>query len=186
MSLRPADPSVSRRSPGDDGRAPHAVPTAAQRRLHASGLRLRRLSNLAPTLLLRSPLHRLMSGRFLLLTYRGRRTGRSYTLPAAYRRRGDELILTTDSSWWRNFTEPSPVTVRVAGRPRSGTARAIRDPEQVADALSFLIEGQPSYARFAGIKRSKDGTPDAEEFERATRERILIRIHCPLAKPASA
>jgi hypothetical protein len=127
-----------------------------------------------------------MSGRFLLLTYRGRRTGRSYTLPTAYRRRGDELILTTDSSWWRNFTEPSPVTVRVAGRPLSGTARATRDRQQVANALRSLIEGQPSYARLAGIERSKDGTPDAEGFERATRERILVRIHVPPRTNASA
>jgi deazaflavin-dependent oxidoreductase (nitroreductase family) len=169
-----------------DRRTTRIVPTAGQRRLHASALRLRRLVNLAPTLLLRSPLHPLMSGRFLLLTYRGRRTGRSYTVPAAYRRRGNELILTTDSSWWHNFTEPSPVTVRVAGRPRTGTAQAIRDPQQVADALKHLIRGQPSYARFAGIQRSKDGGLDAEELERATRERVLIRIHCPPRTNASA
>ena len=186
MNLRPADPSMSQGTLADDRRTTRAVPTAWQRRLHASALRLRRLSNLAPTLLLRSPLHRLMSGRFLLLTYRGRRTGRRYTLPAAYRRRGDELILTTDSSWWRNFSEPSPVTVRVAGRPRSGTAQAVRDPQQVADALRYLVEGQPSYARLAGIERSEDGTPDAEGFQRAARERILIRIHCPPQTNASA
>ena len=185
MNPRSPDPSVARGTLAGDRRST-ALPTAARRLLQTSALRLRRLSNLAPTLLLRSPLHRLLSRRFLLLTYRGRRTGRSYTLPAAYRRRGDELILTTDSSWWRNFTDPSPVTVRVAGHPRSGTARAIRDPRQVADALRSLIEGQPSYARFAGIRRCEDGTPDADDLERAARERVLIHVHCPPAELASA
>jgi hypothetical protein len=186
VNLRPVDPSVSRASLAGDGGSTRAVAAAAHQRLQAWGFRLRPLSNLAPTLLLRSPLHRLMSGRFLLLTYQGRRTGRSFTLPAAYRRRGDELILTTDSSWWRNFIEPSPVTVRVAGRRRSGTAQAIRDPQQVADALKSPIEGQPSYARFAGVQRSEDGGLDAEGFERATRERVLISIHCPRQTNASA
>jgi hypothetical protein len=40
--------------------------------------RLRRLPHLRPTLVLRSPLHPVMSRRFLLLTYQGRRTGTAH------------------------------------------------------------------------------------------------------------
>jgi hypothetical protein len=55
-----------------------------------------RLLNRAPMLPLRSPLHGLMSGRTLLLTYTGRRSGRRLTLPANYLWNGGALLLLRD------------------------------------------------------------------------------------------
>lgn len=140
--------------------------------------RLCRLPHLAPTLLLRSPLHRLMSRRFLLLSYQGRRTGQDHTLPVAYFRRGDQLLVTTDSPWWRNFTTPTPVSVRLAGRDVEGTAIAIGDPKEVADALSALIAAQPSYARFAEVELLADGMPDPTSLRQAAAARTLVRVTC--------
>jgi hypothetical protein len=42
-----------------------------------------RLMNKFPAMLLRSPLHGLMSKRFLLLTFTGRKSGRKHTIPVA-------------------------------------------------------------------------------------------------------
>ena len=39
---------------------------------------------------LRSPVHRLLSGSLVLLTYTGRRSGRRYTLPVMYAEQGSE------------------------------------------------------------------------------------------------
>ncbi len=76
MNLRSANPPALPGSPAGDRRSTGTVPTAAQRWPHASALRLRRLADLAPTLLLRSPLYRLMSRRFFLYTgARGQVTG---------------------------------------------------------------------------------------------------------------
>jgi len=43
---------------------------------------LTRALNKVPAAILRSPLHRLMSKRFLLLTFAGRESGKRYTIPS--------------------------------------------------------------------------------------------------------
>jgi F420H(2)-dependent quinone reductase len=78
---------------------------------------------------LRSRAHRLASGMVIELRYTGRRTGRAYALPVQYARAGERLVVRPQdvhgSAWWRNFHTPTAVTVRLAGRIRSGTAQLV-------------------------------------------------------------
>ena len=70
--------------------------------------------------ILRSPLHGLMSSGLLLLTVTGRRTGRRYTIPVGYQRDGDRLVILVSKArrknWWRNYLDPAPVEMLVAGQ----------------------------------------------------------------------
>jgi len=50
-------------------------------------------------LLLRSPLHTLVSGSLLLLTFTGTKTGNEYTTPVGYWVKDGRLIVTTHSPW---------------------------------------------------------------------------------------
>lgn len=81
---------------------------------------------------LRSPIHRLLSGLALELRYTGRRSGRRYVLPVQYARAGDRLVLWPQGAerkaWWRNFRSPAAVSVRLAGRMYHGTAQVV-DPD---------------------------------------------------------
>ena len=76
--------------------------------------------------LLRSPLHILASGGLVLLTIRGTRSGREYTIPVGYQQDGDDLVVMVSHAhtkqWWRNFREPGPVRVRLRGRSRAAQA----------------------------------------------------------------
>ena len=56
-------------------------------------------------LLLRSPLHFLMSRSLLLITYEGRKSGRRYTTPLRYTREGEVIRCFTSGTtqWWRNL-----------------------------------------------------------------------------------
>ena len=78
---------------------------------------------------LRSPAHRLLSGVVVELRYAGRRTGREYAVPVQYARAADRLVVLPQDAphktWWRNFRTPQPVTLRLAGRLHTGTARVI-------------------------------------------------------------
>jgi deazaflavin-dependent oxidoreductase (nitroreductase family) len=84
---------------------------------------------------LRSRAHRLFSAMVIELRYTGRRTGREYVLPVQYAGTGQRLVVRPQrpqrSTWWRNFRTPTPVTVRLAGRIRRGTAQlvAAHEPE---------------------------------------------------------
>src|SRR5437763_13276191 len=101
-------------------------------------LALNRTVNPMLRLLLRSPVHRLVSGRFALITYTGRRSGRQYTIPVLYRDKGDEVTIAVGwperKVWWRNLTgEGGPVRLVVGGRELSGHAIATKQPGR--DAL---------------------------------------------------
>ncbi len=78
---------------------------------------------------LRSRAHRLLSASAIELCYLGRRSGRQYVLPVQYAGAGDHLVVWPQhwqrSTWWRNFRTPQPVTVRLTGRLREGTAHVV-------------------------------------------------------------
>src|SRR3954471_23711964 len=84
-------------------------------------------SVLNPTLgvLLRSPLHRLVSGGLVLITVTGRRSGREFTFPVSYQQDGEVVRIGVgwpeQKQWWRNLRGAgAPVRLRLRGRARSG------------------------------------------------------------------
>ena len=107
----------------------------------ASNTHVRRIMRAAP--LFNAPVTALANSRLLgrligrnvaLITYIGRRSGRTISMPVAYRRSGDELHVAANlpdaKTWWRNFLgDGAPVSVRVAGVDRSGHAVAQRDAD---------------------------------------------------------
>jgi hypothetical protein len=67
-----------------------------------------------------------------LVTYTGRRSGRTFSIPVAYRRRGDEIEIAANmpdaKTWWRNFLgDGAPMSLTLDGIERSGHAVAHRD-----------------------------------------------------------
>jgi hypothetical protein len=64
-------------------------------------------------LILRSPLHGLMDGSLLLIIYRGRKSGKDYTLPVQYARDGSTIYIVPGmpekKTWWRNLRGGAPV-----------------------------------------------------------------------------
>ncbi|MDT7554208.1 MAG: hypothetical protein QOI16_2744, partial [Pseudonocardiales bacterium] len=66
---------------------------------------------------------KLVSGSMTVITYTGRRSGRTFTLPVGYKRAGDDVTILVElpdhKSWWRNFTgEGAPVSVKLDGIDR--------------------------------------------------------------------
>jgi hypothetical protein len=67
-----------------------------------------------------------------MISYTGRRSGRTFTIPVAYRRRGEEIEIAANmpdaKTWWRNFLgDGAPLTLQLDGRERTGHAVAHRD-----------------------------------------------------------
>lgn len=114
--------------------------------------RLRAMRNAVPRLLLRSPAHRLLSGRYLELGFTGRRTGRRYRAPVAYVRSGPDLLCSTDSRWRHNLQGGPRVRVLLAGRWQVGRVRVLSGVE-AEQALRRLVDDIHGYAVTAGISR---------------------------------
>jgi hypothetical protein len=90
--------------------------------------------------LLNAPVAAIATSRFgallgrsiAMVSYTGRRSGRPFTIPVSYRRRGDEIEIGVSmpdaKTWWRNFLgDGAPLTLRIDGKEHAGTAVAHRD-----------------------------------------------------------
>ena len=119
-------------------------------RAHAPFALLNRTGNLFVRLLLRSPLHRLVSGRLALITFTGRLSGRSYTIPVMYERTDEGIEIPVmwpeRKRWWRNLRGQADVGLRLRGREFSGRAVAREHDGQVSVEVRLLGEGEPSIA----------------------------------------
>jgi F420H(2)-dependent quinone reductase len=138
------------------------------------------LTNRVPATILFSPLHRLLSSKRLVLMFTGRRSGTRYATPVNYLQRDRELLITTDSPWWHNFDGGARVELRLRGRKIGATAEAVRESDQVAEALIALVRDHPPYGRWAHIHVGADGTPDPEDVRaEVARGRVLVRVQLP-------
>lgn len=135
--------------------------------------RVSKVMNAMPTLLLKSPLHPVMSARYLLLTFTGRKSGRRYTTPVAYLRDGDRLVISTDSPWGCNVIDGRLVTVRLRGRTYDGVGHRLTSPTESEAAMRVLLT-IPGYARAAGVDRTHGIS--TEQVQRAAAQRTVIAI----------
>ena len=107
--------------------------------------------------ILRSPLHRVMSGSTALIRYTGRRSGQTRVTPVQYARDRDDIVILvgrpSTKSWWRNFEAERDIDVLLARRwvPMSGRAIVGADrPEAVERLLDMYLARFPRAARSFG------------------------------------
>jgi hypothetical protein len=75
---------------------------------------------------------RLVSRHLTVVTYTGRRSGRTFSTPVAFRRAADTVTIGVQfpdaKTWWRNFSaEGGPISLQLDGVDRTGHAVARRD-----------------------------------------------------------
>jgi deazaflavin-dependent oxidoreductase (nitroreductase family) len=128
-------------------------------------------------LLLRSPLHALLSGSLLLLTYTGRTSGRQYTIPVTYVREGDVVTVLTQHQWWKNVYSGAPVSVEIKRQRFAAHADAFSDAQpEIAAALAAHLCAHPSMARVYHIPMDAAGQYDQAALQQAARFLVLMRI----------
>jgi F420H(2)-dependent quinone reductase len=131
-----------------------------------------------PKFILRLPFQTPMSRRLLLLSYMGRKTGRSYTIPVSYVEKGDDLLIPGGGTWKTNLENGAPVQIRFLGKERSAIPEVIRDPDKVEELVTFMIAANPAVSRFIGVPKQPNGHPDREKLEKAVRGGFaLVWLH---------
>lgn len=137
------------------------------------------LINPLVTLILRSPLHGLISDSLLLVTVTGRKSGTEYTTPVAYEERDRTLYVTSlsEHAWWRNLRGGAPVTVRLRGERLEGTADVVEDDEEVADYVREFVDrhGIDSLQQIA-VAVDGEELPDRETLAAGLGRTVLVRI----------
>jgi len=129
--------------------------------------------NPAMRLLLRSPIHSLLSRSLMLITFTGRRSGRRYTTPVRYLRIGTTVrcFTSVESQWWRNLRGGADVVLRIEGSDKPYHAVAIvDDPVAIKAALREYLGLFPQDAAYHEIRIS----PDKHDLERASHEAVVV------------
>jgi deazaflavin-dependent oxidoreductase (nitroreductase family) len=89
----------------------------------------------------------MMSKSLLVITYAGRRSGKTYELPLQYIEVGGRLVIwagnAAEKTWWRNFETPATVVVRLRGRDVDAKAELIDDPAERTRALRAYLDRYP-------------------------------------------
>jgi hypothetical protein len=138
-----------------------------------------RWMNAAMKLALRTPGLESWLGRSIaLITWTGRRSGRSYTTPVSYHARNGQVTLLTKRfrTWWRNFDDQPGVELRLAGKTRMGRARASVGDESALPRLIEFLEHNTRDAKAYGVEIDAEGRLDERDARALLKQVVVIEV----------
>lgn len=141
------------------------------------------IANPLVRLILKSPLHAILSSSVLLLTYRGRKSGKEYSLPVEYAQDGDLLTILPgmpeNKTWWRNLRGGAQVGLVLRGERVSGNAQVLQgegDEAALITGLGPYFRRFPMAAQRRQIHSQPDGTYSAEDLRQVAGDTILVQV----------
>ena len=133
--------------------------------------------NQAMKFILRSPAHGMVSKSVLLITFKGRKSGKSYTTPVSYSQNNGQVTIFTHANWWKNLRNDAPVSLRIRGRELQGLPEPVAEDKQtVASGLAAHLRKVPSDAKYYEVSFDDQENPNAEEVQKAAQTVVMIRI----------
>jgi len=128
--------------------------------------RILRVVNVPMRLVLRLPFRTPLNAKLMLLSFTGRKTGRSYLQPVSYVRDGDTLLTPAGGKWKLNLTEGVPIRVWLRGRKTWARPEFVRDADEVDRLLRIMMTGNPRVTSFVPFI-DPDGHIDRTKLEKA-------------------
>jgi len=113
----------------------------------------------------------------MLVTYTGRRSGRTFTTPVRYLVRDAKIRSFTSSTnqWWRNMRGGAEVVLLVAGRKVRCRAEAIADdPARVREALSEFLAQFPQDAPYYEVDLDGRRAAVPGDLDRASLNTVMV------------
>jgi hypothetical protein len=145
------------------GTSPRALP-----KQQAQTMALQGMVNRLVRGLLRTPLlSRAIGSRLVTVYVVGRKSGRRYTIPVAYTRQKDDLLVGTPFGWGRNLRTGEPVSIRLKGRLRQAGVTVLKDEREVTGAYAVMCRDNRNFAKFNKIGFDADGNPNPEDLHLA-------------------
>lgn len=119
--------------------------------------------------LLRTPLAGSARKQLMVLSFTGRKTGRSFSIPLSAHVIDNDLYALTGAPWKQNFRDGAPARVLYDGKTSAMRGELIRDRATVADLFRRCAEsyGVSRAQRMMGLKFRDARIPTREEFAEA-------------------
>jgi phosphoribosylformylglycinamidine (FGAM) synthase-like amidotransferase family enzyme len=114
----------------------------------------------------------------MLITFKGRKSGKQYSIPVNYARNNDTLLVVTEQQrkWWKNFEDGTIVSISVKRQMLEGSGKAVTDRKQVMKHIIDYLKILPQYAKYFDVKTNTDGSFNLEDISKAAKDKIGIRI----------
>lgn len=128
--------------------------------------------------LLRTPVTGSALKSFLVVKFKGRKTGRQFALTLSAHRLDNDLYLLTGAAWRLNFRGGAAAEVSYAGKTTAMRGELIEDTATVADLAKRIAEsyGVKGAQRVMGLKFRDPRMPTLEEFTAAVEANHLAAI----------
>lgn len=144
---------------------------------------MNKIANPFVKLILRSPLYGWMSAALLLITYRGRKSGKEYTLPVQYVQDGSHIYIVPGYAekkvWWRNLKGGMTVRLTLKGQTKSGVGILLdhdADAEAIAKGFGLYLRQFPSLAKSHHVRIEADGQPNPDDLVKAVKDILMIKV----------
>ena len=126
--------------------------------------------------LIRSPLHSFVSKNMMLITYTGRKSGESYTVPVNYLQDGETLYITSlhERTWWRNLRDGQSVSLHLRGKDIQAKPQVAESDQEVAALLDTYFQLAPQMTRYFEINLDENGKPMIDDLAQAAKSRIMV------------
>jgi hypothetical protein len=137
-----------------------------------------KIGNLFVKIILRSPLHGVLSKNTLIISYMGRKSGKRYSIPTNYSLDGNTVRIVSfkDRVWWRNLGSGVPVTLQLKGKSFSGRAEIFSEESNVAEGLKAYLQPIPNLVRYFDVRLNEDGSPNGDDISQAAKKRVIIEV----------
>lgn len=128
-----------------------------------------------------SRLHGLVSRQNLLISYRGRRTDLPHELPVRYASAAHGYVVRIGrpeaKRWWRNFSEPWPLTAIIRGTSIPAIGHDIPgDSDEGAELAVAYLGRYRGSARHQGLRVRKGETPSRQDVRRAAAGLLFLEL----------
>ena len=139
---------------------------------------LLRVMNPAVKFLLRTPLAGGLGKQMMVLNFKGRKSGRQFSIPVTAHKLDNALYALANAGWTANFADGATADVQHAGKTTAMRGELIRDPATVADLAHRAAQsyGAKTAQRMMGLKFRDDAVPSVEDFTEAARREKMRAV----------
>ncbi len=138
--------------------------------------KLLKVANPILRLLLRTPLAGPMRGQLMVLNFKGRKSGREFSIPVSAHQIDGALYAIANAGWKHNFSGGADAEVLHDGKTTKMHGELISDPAVVADLAHRCAQsyGVKKAQTMMGLKFRDDRIPTVDEFaEGLARDKIV-------------
>ena len=131
-------------------------------------------------IILKSPIHFILSHQILLFRVIGRKSKKIYEIPASYAHINDALVCVTlrENLWWKNIIDIENQDIYLKGKKiNKKISINFSDDNFVREKLKELIEHNPIDAFFAGVKLDRNKVPNSEDLDKAAKLHTVIILN---------